>query len=255
MRALNRYSAIFGLSLLMLGAVIHIVNAQQMSSTNYQIEFDSINAGGTRSTSDSYTLEDTAGEIATGRSASTNYSMRAGYQQMNETYLALTAPDDVVMTPAIGGVTGGTSNGSTTVTVTTDSAAGYQLSIFASSSPAMQGETNGGTIADYAPESADPDYTFAFAANEAVFGFTVEGTDIPDRFKDNGNACATGASDNTDQCWDGLATTEKVIAERTSANHPNGTETVMKFRVGIGTSVNQTPDTYTATTTITLLAR
>jgi len=52
-----------------------------MTSTNYQINWDSINIGGEdTSTSTTYLLRDTIGEIATGVSTSTNYEISAGYR-------------------------------------------------------------------------------------------------------------------------------------------------------------------------------
>jgi len=53
-----------------------------MSSTNYIINWDSINTGGTDySSSTNYYMLDTIGELATGRSTSTNFTMAAGYRQ------------------------------------------------------------------------------------------------------------------------------------------------------------------------------
>lgn len=228
--------------------------AQVMQSTNYRIVSDSVNVGGVRATSTNYTVEDTAGEIATGEATSTNYTLRAGYQQMQEVYLALTAPANVSMSPAIGGVTGGTANGFTSFTATTDSLSGYQVTITASSSPALQSGSN--TIADYVPTGAVPDFTFSTDTTDAHFGFTTEGTAIPARFKDTGaGVCGAGTGDVTLACWDGLSTTPIVVAEESSSNHPVGTETTLRFRTGIGSFVTQAPGTYVATTTLTLLPR
>ncbi len=55
-----------------------------MSSTNYQINWDSMNAGGSEtSTSDNYKIKDTLSEIATGASTSAGllYEAKAGYRQ------------------------------------------------------------------------------------------------------------------------------------------------------------------------------
>lgn len=53
-----------------------------MSSTNYQIQWDSIGSGGTDSaSSSSYQLRDTIGNLAPGDSASTTYDLRSGYRQ------------------------------------------------------------------------------------------------------------------------------------------------------------------------------
>lgn len=231
---------------------VSFINAQVMESTNYQIQSDSINVGGLRSTSSSYVLEDTTGEIATGISTSTNYTLHAGYQQMQEVYLALAGGNDVTLAPALGGLTGGTSNGSTTVTATTDSPSGYQLTIAAASDPAMQ--SGAATIADYAPAGAPPDFSFTTSAGESHFGFSPEGDDISGRFLDDGiDTCNTGSTDSSLSCWDGLATSTVTIAERTSPNHPSGTDTTINFRVGLNGPVAQAEGTYVATTTVTLL--
>ncbi len=222
-----------------------------MSSGTYRIESDSVNFGGVRSTSGSYTREDTAGEVATGELGSETFNLHAGYQQMHSIYIAVTSASDVTMSPSIGGVTGGTSNGSTAFTVTTDGAAGYTTTIKASSSPAMQSPFD--TVADYTPAGADPDFTFSVGATAAEFGFTPEGTDIATRFKDNGASCNTGSGDTTDACWAPLTTSDQTILTRTSANHTAGTLTTLKFRLTSGSAHILTNGTYVATTTITVL--
>lgn len=165
---------------------------------------------------------------------------------MQEVFISLTGAQAVVMSPSIPGVSGGTANGSTTVTVTTDSPSGYSLSIEASQSPAMQ--KNGDSIADYVPAGADPDSAFTTDATDSHFGYTLEGSDIPSRFR--GAGC-NGGADLLLTCWDGLSTSQETIARSTDPNHPNGTDTTISFRVGIGSSVVQVPGTYTATTTLT----
>lgn len=230
----------------------HVGNAQVMTSSNYRIQSDSVNMGGGFSSSTTYVLESTVGEIATGPSDSDSYLMRAGYQQMHEVYLALSSATDVTMAPSIPGVTGGTANGSTTVTAITDSTSGYQLTIQSSDTPSMQSGVN--TIADYTP-GGDPDYTFTTGAADSHFGYSPFGDDITQAFRDNGNACNAGSNNTAEACWDGLSTTPAIIAESVSANNPLGTDTTVYFRVGVGSSVLQAPGIYTATTTLTLLAR
>lgn len=228
------------------------IRAQVMESTNYRLQSDSLNFGGGRSSSTSYVSESTFGEVATGGSDSDNYGLNAGFQQMQEVYLAMTAASDVTMSPTLGGIVGGTSTGATSVTVTTDNPAGYQLTIEASSSPAMQSGVN--SIADYAPTGGDPDYDFIYASNQARFGFAPDGTDVATRFRDDGGSCGGGGNVTPEKCWDGLSTTPAIIASRTSGNHPDGTLVTIDFQVGIGTSVAQPEGTYVATTTLTLLA-
>lgn len=226
--------------------------AQVMQSPSYQIESDSINIGGGFSSSSSYMLEDTLGEQATGRSSSTQYQLRAGYQQMQEVYLAISPAADVSMTPAISGITGGQSSGTTSVTVVTDNAAGYQLLLEAEAAPAMQSGVN--SIANYTASTSNPDFTFTTGSTQAHFAFSPEGIDIVSRYKDNGTDCGVGSSDTSAACFDGVSTTPEVIAGRTSGNHPDGTVTSLIFRVGVGSGALVPEGTYTATSTLTLLA-
>ena len=56
-----------------------------MTSTNYQIPFDSLNSGGTDfSSSTNFNMNDTLGEQATGYGTSTNFMLHAGYRQSDE---------------------------------------------------------------------------------------------------------------------------------------------------------------------------
>ncbi len=227
--------------------------AAVMSSANYKIESDSINAGGTEnSSSTNYRLSDTMGEVGTGQSGSASYNVYAGYRQMVNVYLAISAPSDVTMSPSLTSASGAASNGSAAWTVTTDNPSGYTLTLKASSSPALQ--TSGDSFANYTPAGANPDFTFSVAATDSEFGFTAEGVDIAQRYKDNGAACNAGAGDTTDVCWDPVSTTAVTIASRTSANSPSGTATTVKFRAFVGASHAQTVATYTATTTATATA-
>jgi hypothetical protein len=231
---------------------IGIVTAQVMQSGNYRIQSDSVNFSGGLSSSTSYTLESTAGEVATGESDSATYSLKAGYQQMQEVYIALSGFGAVSLSPSIPGISGGFSNGSTTVTVVTDSPSGYELLVSSSESPAMQ---NGGdTIADYVPAGAVPDYAFITDPADAHLGYTPEGVDIVTHFRNSGATCGSGTSDDVLACWQGLSTTPRQVAASQSANHPLGATTTLNFRVGVGGAVLQPPGTYTATTTITALS-
>ena len=224
--------------------------AQVATSTNYQLQSDSINFGGGLSTSTNYQQESTFGELGTGQSSSTNYMLRAGYQQMQEVYLSITAPADVIMSPDLGGITGGTSNGSTSVIVTTDSPAGYSLSIEGANSPAMQ---NGAyTISDYT-HGLEADFSFSITPGAASFGYSPSSLDVVDEFRDNTSACGVGSLDSPLACWAGLSTTPVIISQGTGSNHPTGTETELYFRVGVGVNAGVIAGLYTATTTLTAL--
>ncbi len=229
-----------------------ISHAESMQSPSYRIESDSVNFAGGLSSSTNYALESTLGEIATGESGSTSFNLKAGYQQMTSSYIALTTPASVIMTPALSGIVGGESNGSTTVTVTTDNGAGYSLTISAAQSPALRSGSN--TISDYSPAGV-PDFTFTTLSANAHFGYSPSGADTAQRFLDNGaDTCGVGSSETSLACWDGLDTASEAVAYRTSANTPSGSTTTIHFKVGIGSGAVVTAGTYTATTTLTALA-
>lgn len=226
--------------------------AQVMQSGSYQIQSDSVNIGGGLSSSDNYITESTVGEVATGPSDSASFSLRAGYQQMQEVYLALSGGGNVVMDQSINGITGGVANGSTTFTAVTDSSGGYQLTIESSASPAMQ--SSEGDIADYVPVAADPDLFFTTDATDSHFAYSPFGDHVVQRFQTTGAGCNVSGAASSTACWDGLSTTAETIAQTSSANHPVGTETTVYFKVGIGSSVVQAAGAYTATSTVTLLS-
>lgn len=240
-----------GRLLFIVGIVIFLTpmfaSSEVMQSSSYRISSDSINFGGLRSTSASYTIEDTLGEIATGVSSSTTYSLRAGYQQMLEVGIAITSPADITMSNV--SASGGASIASSTWTVTTDNPAGYSLSARASTDPALTSGAN--SFADYTPAGSDPDYNFSVASSDFEFGFSPEGADITTRFRDNGSSCNAGAGDTTERCWDGFSTTNQTIALGASANHITGTDTTIKFQAEIGSLSSQAAGTYTAIITIT----
>jgi hypothetical protein len=229
---------------------LHMVSAQVMSSNNFSIQSDSINVGGGLSESDSYRMESTVGEVATGDSESDTYQLRAGYQQMQEVFISLSGANTVTMTPTIGGIIGGEANGSTTVTVVTDSPSGYSLSIIAEDLPSMRSGAN--TLTDYeAVGGADLD--FLYGIDDALFGFSPTGVDVVATFRDNTLICGGGNS-TPETCWAGLSSsTPTIISSKTDANHPLGATTTIHFRVGVGTAALPAPGLYIATTTLTAL--
>lgn len=230
---------------------LSLSNAQVRSSSNYQLQSDSINFGGGLSTSSSYSLESTAGELATGVATSSYYGLRAGYQQMQEVFISMTAVDDVVMAPSLGGITGGVSDGETSVSVITDSPSGYQLTIKAENAPAMQKGTD--TIADYIPLALpDPDMSFSVLLNDVHLGFSPQGSDVTLRWRNDTFDCNAGSNSTPETCWDGLSLSNKLIAQG-ATNHPTGATTTLYFKVGIGGGVIVPAGEYVATTTLTAL--
>ena len=232
-------------------AAAHSVVAQ-MSGTLYKIQSDTINIGGGEGDSTLYKLFGTVGEVASGESSSSQYTMNAGFLNMQFVYLAISSGSDVTMSPAIAGVSGGIGAGSTSWTVTTDNPAGYSLSIRADSNPALQSLTS--DFDDYAPSGSDPDYTWTVATTASEYGFTPEGSHIVQRFKDNGSACNTGSGDTADRCWAGLTTSDQTIAQSGSANHPSGTTTTVKMQAEVGADFIQPNGTYEANVTVTAVS-
>lgn len=227
-------------------------SAQVRTSTNYQLQSDSINFGGGFSSSTNYVQESTFGEVGTGESSSSNYQLKAGYQQMVTAYISISDVADVVMSPNIPGLGGGSANGSTSVVVITDNPGGYSLTIETENDPAMQKGAD--TIADYVPSGAVPDFSFDTGVSDAHFGFTPEGDDIVQRYlNDAGDVCGAGATDDPLACWDGLSTAAEQIASDTNANQPDGATTTIYFRVGVGSGVAIPPGDYIATTTLTAI--
>lgn len=231
--------------------MVGIASAQTMQSGSYRIQSDSVNSFGGFSSTSNASLESTGGEIATGESTSATYSLKAGYQQMQDAFISLSIPPNVMMTPALPGITGGVANGSTSVRVLTDSAAGYLLTAQASNDPAMESASS--SIQNY-PTSGAPDFSFVNQNGEARFGFSPSGPDIVSYYRDDGSVCNSGTNDTSFACWGALTLTPQSIARSPSANHPAGATTTLHFRVGVGANAMVPPGTYTATTTLTAIS-
>lgn len=169
-----------------------------------------------------------------------------------------TPASSITLSPSLGGITGGTSLGSTQVIVNTNESTGYTMTLTASSSLGMIGNASSTNyIPAYATSSSfAADYNFNVPANKAYFGYTVEASttsDLSSAFKDNGSSCGTGSLDNADKCWVGATSTPFTIINRNYWTPASGATTTLKFRVTINS--NPSPvipdDTYVATTTLT----
>ena len=247
-------SAILTFTLFMIIANIPELAAYVSSSTNFRMEYDSLNSEGGLGSSDNFNLEDTMGEDAIGISDSANFKLKAGFQHMREVNLSISNPGDVTMSPSIGGITGGVSNGSMAWTVTTDNPGGYTLSVKADASPALASATS--SFANYTPTDNNvPDFEWSVASSASEFGFSPESTDLVAKFKDNGfNTCASGSSQTPDKCWYNFKTTNETIGQSTSRNDPSGTITTFKLKAESGSSHFQLEGNYTANITATAVA-
>lgn len=230
------------------------VLAYVMSNDYYNIQIDSINFAGGLSSSSDYNLEDTLGEIGSGYSGNGYYDLSAGYQQPDQFYLALTTIDKVSLTPLIFGVSGGTARGSAQVLVETNNPGGYTLLARASGTPALIASTTGDFFYNYQTASAGvPDLDWNINSASSSFGFTVDGSDIVQKYRDDGLACNQITDiGSPDTCWSDLPNTDETVASASTYNHEaGGTITTMSFRAESGTANVQPPGTYEAYVTVT----
>ena len=177
--------------------------------------------------------------------------------------IAITAPSNVTMDTAIGGVTGGSSDGQTKIVVTSNNPTGYFMTLEFATATAMQGESLGGEIQNYTPTSGIiPDYNFSVGANSAEFAYSVAASstaDIDTTFRNNGSVCNNDSGgDQLNKCWAAPSTTAGVLASETiitttAATPDSGSTSTVKFKVQItaNPSPSVPPDTYTATATLT----
>lgn len=229
------------------------VLAQVMTSTNFKMQQDSINFGGGYSNSDSFQEEDSMGEIATGYSSSTNFILHAGYQQMKSSFIALAVPTGTLsMSPSISGLYGGTASGTTDINVMTTNESGYVLQINASTTPAMQRIGGSNFFNNYTPLTGDPDFSWEIAPTTSEFGFTPEGVDISDKYRDNGSSCnIIQGTDTLEKCWGLLSQTLETVAQSDSSNDPQGITTTIRFRAQNGNQHVQPSGIYRAQIIIT----
>lgn len=245
----SKYSAFF--SFFIIFSILcpwNNIIAETMGSPTYKIQSDTVNIGGSDSSSTSYNLSDTLGETGTGDSSSSNYNMHAGFWQMQNSYLAISSPSDLTLS-SIGGISNQASEGTMSWTVTTDNPAGYTMSISSTTNPALKSAYD--SFSDYIPASSDPDFDFNNLPTDSSFGFSPEGTEASDRFKDNGSICGVGSNETQGKCWDGLSVTPKVMAGSSSPNHPTGSVVSARLRAETGTDHIQTSGDYTVTIIVT----
>jgi len=231
------------------------VFAYVAESPSYRLQTDSVNVGGLdNSSSASYGLSDTIGEVGIGNYEDASEFVKAGYRAMEtgDSSISISLPSNVTMSPNIDGINGATSTGSASWTVTTENPAGYSLFIKSSQSPALQSSSD--SFADYTPSLASmPDLNWIVGATAAEFGYTVEGTDTHNTFKDNGTSCGTGSGNGTDTCWLGFSTTDREIARR-SSGAASGVVTTVKFKAELGADKTIAPASYSAEITATAIA-
>lgn len=168
--------------------------------------------------------------------------------------IALTAASSAItMSPAIAGLTGGTGNGETVITVITNNNTGYTVTVQATTTPgklaAMNGETQGGYIHDY--DSATPQtWEDNSSGGTSQYGFGITNGTL----SSSNGASGFGTCSAADACFAKAPTTTAITVVNVSSETPiTGNTFTLKFRVQVPANSNPLlpEDYYTATTTVT----
>ena len=177
----------------------------------------------------------------------------------------LVVAPDVVMDGSLAGVTGGTSNGTTTAVITTNSSTGYTMSIAFEDNAgdsAMYGDSTGSdAIHDYTASSSEPTYGFHTASTSAVFGYTAFSTttasDIDASFKDDGGGNCGSGTGNISVCWMEPTVGAFQIVDSAAQAYNTGATTSIAFKVYVPNAPSPAveTDTYTATATLTAVTK
>ena len=158
----------------------------------------------------------------------------------------------VEMLPPIPGSSGGIGDGFDQVSVITNNATGFSVTIQASTTGglgAMKGETQGGYFGDY-PTTVPQDWESSTAGQASRFGFGLMNLSLS---SDNG-APNYGDCSGDEDCFAKLPTTTPVQIVNVSVPTPTlGDYFMLKFRAQIPANPNPLvpEDFYTATATIT----
>jgi len=193
--------------------------------------------------------------VSLGASATSQFTIS---QTVTSEIAFATPASNVIMSPSLGGLTGGTAYGATSLAVTTNNMTGYNMTIMASSSLGMIGNASSSNYIPAYVSSVNgvPDYNFTTPVHSARFGYNVNATNTPDvvpLFKYSGSTCNTGSTVDSTHCWLAATTTAVQIINRTLPTPVTGATSTLSFQVQI--TSNPSPglpnDTYVATTTLT----
>lgn len=220
----NRSRILFKLIILSTLSVCSFAFAEVRTSTNYQIDNDTISSGGSEnSSSASYSIADTLGGFAVGTSTSANYRNDAGYRAaVADSFITITAPSDITLTAL--SATQNSAVGSSTWTIETGDTGGYTLTIKASTTPALKATSTGESFSDFGTSSAS---TWS-VSNKYIFGWSGFGSHVGGF--GSGSSCA--ASTNVPSAtllWRGFYGTTTYIVASSSASNPGGTPTTACF--------------------------
>lgn len=131
----------------------------EMSSADYLIYADSINSGSGYGDGGEYVLESTLGETPSDYTTTGIYEIRAGYQYMTRGSLSLSISASSLNLGELS--TASVSSASTVLTVSTDSATGYSLSVSAVSGSSIN------AVGDGAVTAGSEEYGFSASGSES----------------------------------------------------------------------------------------
>jgi len=239
-----RFSYFLGYIILLLIFLLPL-KTLAMSSSDYQINADSINFLGLDSASTNYNLNDTGGEVATGDSTSTHYQDRAGYWPMVMDYhISISTPGTVTMGAISGHGQSNLATNSATFVVNTDNPAGYSLSWHASAATMSDG--TGDSIAAYTPGTPSVPEVWSVAGADSEWGghLGASSTTVDTSFWGAADTYAGGK-------WLNIATSNFQIASRATRTGVGGDSEIVFFGAEVGNSHFQPSGTYTVNVTVT----
>ncbi|OGH87807.1 MAG: hypothetical protein A3J93_05245 [Candidatus Magasanikbacteria bacterium RIFOXYC2_FULL_42_28] len=202
--------------LIALGLVVDpVILRAAMSSTDYYIYADDFSMGGGLSTGGEYSLQDTIGQSPVDAISGGSYALSAGYQFQTLGTISMSISSSSLSLGTLS-ATGASSTAETTVTVITDSASGYVLSV---------SDVSGESLTPVADDAVDGN------GDSEEYGLAVSGSDAD------------------------FATDEPVATSLTLASNSeiaNGNATVLTFKAIRG--VSSTADTYSQSITLSAVA-
>lgn len=142
----------------------------EMSSTNYKIQTDSINFGGSDyGASTNYKIQETLGEEAPGISQSANYQTRAGYRQMlvAEPLFSFTLSANTCVLGTLS--TGSVSSCNYDITTTTNAASGYTTTLTADGALRTASAADINNVSDGAVTAGSEEYGVALTGSDRAF--------------------------------------------------------------------------------------
>jgi len=172
-------------------------------------------------------------------------------QQVTAEISMTVASTTMALSPAIAGLTGGTGNASTSVSIITNNVEGYTVTFQATSvgDSAMTGDTAGGKFGDYAATTAET-WSSNSSGQASQYGFGLTNGTLSSA---NG-ATGYGTCATVEACWaKAVTTTPKTIVSVTADTSAAGDSFYVKFRAHIPANANPAvpEDWYTATSTLT----